>query len=55
LGAYVISEEAAKILSELDSRPGHENPYEEIEADLDAYEKALTKIRDVAKKGLKVR
>ena len=39
IGAYVISDEAAKILSELDARPAHENPYDQIEGDLSEYQR----------------
>jgi len=55
IGAYVISDEAAKILTELESRPEHDNPYDAIDAALSDYQKALTKIRQLAKKDLKVR
>jgi hypothetical protein len=55
VGAYVISNETAKILAELDSRPSHDKPYEMIEADLSDYKKALAEIRELAKKDLKVR
>jgi hypothetical protein len=55
VGAYVVSDETAKILAELDSRPSHDNPYDAIDAELSDYKKALTKIRELAKKDLKVR
>ena len=44
------------LVAELASRrQGFENPFEAIESDLDAYQKALTKIRGLAKRDLKVR
>jgi hypothetical protein len=55
IGAYVISDEAAKILAELDSRPQHDNPYDAIDAALTDFKKALSDIRQLAKKDLKVR
>jgi hypothetical protein len=58
IGAYVISDEVAKILGELASRPDYEEPgdtYGNVGRDYDDYQKALTKIRELAKKDLKVR
>jgi hypothetical protein len=55
IGAYVISDETAKILAELDSRPQHDNPYDAIDADLTDFKSALSNIRQLAKKDLKVR
>jgi ABC-type multidrug transport system fused ATPase/permease subunit len=59
VGAYIISDDVAKILAELASRPSQfknvENPLEAIQSDLDAYQKALAKIRELAKRDLKVR
>jgi hypothetical protein len=58
VGAYVISDEAAKILKDLEHRPPQVDPldtYGRLEADLKDYEKALDEIREIAKKDLKVR
>lgn len=67
LGAYIISDEVAKILTELRSSPkkedkdeqDEENPgYEHLkmlESDFDRYPKALAKIRVLARRDLKVR
>jgi len=55
IGAYVISEEVSKILIELEARPEHNNPWDSIEADAEDYSKALAKVRELAKRDLRVR
>ena len=55
VGAYVISDEAAKVLADLASRPKDENPWSALDDDVRAYSDALAKIRELAKKDLKVR
>ena len=55
VGAYVISDEAAKVLTQLASRPRHENPWDNLDDDTQAYAQALIKIRELAKRDLKVR
>jgi hypothetical protein len=55
VGAYVISDEAAKVLAQLASRPKHENPWDDLDANQSDYAQALAKIRELAKKDLKVR
>jgi hypothetical protein len=58
IGAYIISDDAAKTLDDLQKRPQlewNENPPHEIfEADSAAYGEALSKIRDAAKRDLGV-
>ena len=51
----MISEEAAKILLDLSLRPEPESYYERFDADLSDYSNALAKMRQLAKKDLKVR
>jgi hypothetical protein len=55
VGAYVVSDGVAKILAELETLPSMEDPFEEMEAHIDAYRKALAKIRELAKRDLRVR
>jgi hypothetical protein len=56
VGAYVISDEAAKILTELAKfEPPDENWAVALEDDMKKYERTLAKIRELAKKDLKVR
>ena len=58
IGAYIISDEVALILSRLDSRPAPNwetsLPYEVFDDDLAAYREALDQVRRLAKKDLKV-
>jgi hypothetical protein len=54
VGAYVISDEAAKILTEVAKRPRIRGSDEAIAAEFDDYTNALTKVRELAKKDLKV-
>ena len=55
VGAYVISEEAAKILTEVAKRQRIKGPNEAMADQFEEYTNALTKIRELAKKDLKVR
>ena len=58
VGAYIISNEIAVILSNLEARPRldwrEEPPWEVFDADFAAYKEALEQIRQLAKKDLKV-
>mgnify|MGYP001574868345 CR=1 FL=1 len=58
IGAYIICDDAAKVLDELRKRPRldwDENPpWEVFEDDARAYGEALTKMREIAKKDLGV-
>jgi hypothetical protein len=59
IGAYIISEQAADVLAALEKRPRpqwrpDEPPWEFFDAEVDAYKSALTQIRRLAKKDLKV-
>lgn len=41
VGAYAISDDAAKVLADLSARPKHDNPFIGLEADLRDYPEAL--------------
>lgn len=59
IGAYIICDEAAAVLDELWNRPrldwAKNPPWEIFEADSNAYQDTLKKMRDIAKKDLGVR
>ena len=58
IGAYIISDEVAAVLSRLEARPqlawNDNPPWEIFDADLSAYKEALEQIRRLAKKDLRV-
>ena len=55
VGAYVISDEVAKILAQLEPPPAIGHYFDTLTADTEVYAKALAKIRELAKRDLKVR
>jgi hypothetical protein len=54
LGAYIISDEAARLLKNLASRPDDENWLTQLDEDASEYRKVLSEIIKLAKKDLKV-
>ena len=54
IGAYIISDEAAKVLEELASRPRHEDSFSQLDQDASEYPRVLREMRELAKKDLKV-